>query len=123
MHRDSRKMLRFIRKSDLLSDGSCLLVDFYEAYAAYVKWPEQRVMATLRELEEEGYISYCDDNHGNRVGFELEHKGYHPRYYAWVRIRDFLLESVVVPIVVAAVTAYITLLLESLGITNLLPGL
>lgn len=121
MHRDSKKMLRFMHKSSLLNDGSCLLVDFYEAYTAYAKWPEQRVMACLRQLAADGYISYCNDNYGNRVGFEMEHKGYRFRYYSWVKVRDFLVNSVIVPIVVAAITAYVTLLLDSLGIANLLP--
>lgn len=108
MQRDTRKMLKFLRESDLLNDGSCMFEDFYDAYCASSGWHTQRAMACIRQLEKDGYISYCEDAYGNHVGFELEHKAYHYVYYTWASFRDFLVKSVIVPIIVAWVTAVIT---------------
>ena len=122
MDSDARRMLRFIRCSDLCKSGYCLFDAFYDAYCAETGWVRQRTMACMRQLEEMGYISYCEDAEGNHVGFELEHKAYHHRYYAWANFRDFLAKSILVPIIVAAITAYITLVINASGITNLPPA-
>lgn len=108
MDSDARRMLRFIRRSDLCSQGFCKFDDFYDAYCAQTGWPRQRTMSCMRHLESMGYISYCEDAEGNHVGFELEHKAYHHWYYSWVNLRDFLAKSILVPIFVAWVTAIIT---------------
>lgn len=114
MDRNAIKMLRYIRESDVCAEGYCRYDDFYPAFEAETGWKHQRVMCCVRYLEKHGYISYCEDSEGNHAGFELEHKAYHTRYFAWVSIRDFLVRSFLVPIAVSAVTAYITVLISSL---------
>lgn len=121
MDSDARRMLRFIRSSDLCSQGFCKFDDFYDAYCAETGWVRQRTMSCMRQLEALGFISYCENAEGIRVGFELEHKAYHHHYYAWVKVRDFLATSILVPIIVAAITAYITLIINASGIANSLP--
>lgn len=111
MHRDSRRVLRFIRKSDLFKGGSCLFVDFYDACSATTRLTDHQIMAIIRQLEFDGYIRFCQDNFGNSVGFELEHRLYCFRYYRWVSVRSFLVNSILVPLIVAAITAYVTLLI------------
>ena len=108
MDSGARRMLRFIRRSDLCSHGFCRFDDFYDAYCAKTGWHRQRTMSCMRQLESLGFISYCENAEGIRVGFELEHKAYHHRYYAWVDVRNFLAKSVLVPIFVAWATAIIT---------------
>ena len=43
--------------------------------------------------------------------FHLTAKGLHHNAYTWEQIKKFLLESIVVPIFVAAITAFITVLI------------
>lgn len=112
MHRDTKRMLKFLKSSDLLQDGSCMFEDFYDAYCEKTGWNSQRAMACMRQLKADGYISYCQDGYGNTIGFELEHKAYRFRYYSWVRIRSFLINSIIVPVIVSAITAYIAMLIS-----------
>lgn len=108
MDRESRRMLAFLRKSDLLSSGSCLYADFYDAYCQRYGCQEQSAMACLRHLESLGYIlPFCDQS-GRAIGFELEHKGHHQRYFhardRWLFVRN----SFIIPAVVAFLTALAT---------------
>lgn len=113
MDRDARKMLRFMKKSSFLHDGYCLFDDFYSEFCDYSGWLEQHVMACMRYLEKEGYISYCQRKAtGDNVGFELEHKAYHSFYFRLKPVCVFLVKSVIVPIIVAAITAIVTLFLN-----------
>ena len=50
----------------------------------------------------------------SRFGFKLTHKGLHPLSVTIDVVKMFLLKSVIVPIVVAAVTALVTLWLQGL---------
>ena len=108
MDRESRRMLKFLNKSDLMKNGFCLYADFYEAYCSLYGCEEQPVMACLRYLESLGYVLPTCDQSGHPIGFELEHKGHHPFYFhardKWGYIRD----SFIIPAIVAFITALIT---------------
>lgn len=67
---------------------------------------------TLTHLEEEGYIKINEKQENILTTFSLTHKGYHYRDIDFEIAKSFLLKSVIVPIFVAAVTAYITVLLK-----------
>lgn len=107
MDRESKRMLKFMRTSELCKDG-CLFSDFYEIYGHVTGIPEQRIMACVRYLESCGYIRYGTNQNGQTVGFELEHKAYHRLYF---RVSDcwlFIRNSILVPILVAFFTALLT---------------
>ena len=47
-------------------------------------------------------------------GYALTQKGLHPNQMAWEDIKSFLVKSIAVPIIVSAITAFITLCIGSL---------
>lgn len=114
MDRKARKMLKYMKTSDLLRDGGCLFVEFYDSYCDSSKLSEDEASACIRYLEDSGYIRCEKNRHGDVVGFELEHKAYHSAYFSWVAFRSFMLKSVLVPIAVSAITAFLTVLIAGL---------
>lgn len=83
----------------------CLL-DNYDTFCDLSDF-NQEMDAIMEGLEKGGYISYPDHSQA----FRLTAKGLHRAAYIWEQIKIFLLKSVIVPIVVAAITAYITVLI------------
>lgn len=114
MDKQARNMLNFMKTSDLCRDGDCLFVDFYEAYCNKFSVSESIAMACVRYLESKGYIKYGRNQHDVIVGFVLEHKAYHSAYFTWVAFRSFMVKSVLVPIAVSAITAFLTVLIAGL---------
>lgn len=111
--RSCRSVLSFIKRQSPKFDGYWLFLYFYPDCSSGTGLSEHHVMACVRELEKRGYIRYGMDQHGNIVGFELEAKGYHARYYHWAAVRDFLTKSVLVPIIVTLLTLIVTNLAKS----------
>lgn len=59
-------------------------------------------------LLENGYLKRTD------FGYDLTQKGLHPNRMIWEDIRAFLIKSIVVPVIVSAITSLITLYIGSL---------
>lgn len=76
---------------------------FYD-YSTY----SHEIEGIIQQLANDGYLAFLD--RGN--GFKLTHKGLHRKAFEWIEIKQFLLKSVIVPIVVAAITALVTLWLQ-----------
>ena len=114
MDRDSRAMLSFIKSDPVCQNGFCLFSDFYDAFEAKTGIDEHRAMACIRFLESSGYIAYCQNQLGQNVGFEFEHKTYHQAYFTFSSIRSFLIKSVLIPIAVSAATSLLTMWLTQL---------
>lgn len=108
MDKSARKMLKFIRTSSICKAGYCSLGDFYDAYCSYSKCTEQQAMACLRHLESLGFIQYGKDQHGRAVGFELQHRAHHARYFAFSASWRFIRNSILVPILVSFLTSVVT---------------
>ncbi len=66
--------------------------------------------AIIRELARTGYLTHDD----HCIQMCLTYKGLHPYAMTWEELKTFLFRSVAVPIVVSAITALITLWLQSL---------
>ena len=108
MEHTARKMLDFIKTDDCCKAGHCLLSVFYDRYCKYAGCTRQEAMACIRYLKETEYIRFVKDQHGRNIGFELEHKARHSLYFTlkehWLLLRN----SIVIPAVVAFITAAIT---------------
>ena len=63
--------------------------------------------SALEWLHENGYL------HKTQFGYSLTQKGLHPYHMIWEEIRHFLIKSIIIPIIVSAVTAIITLWIKS----------
>ena len=59
-------------------------------------------------LAENGYL--CS----TKFGYSLTQKGLHPYRMIWEEIRAFLIKSVLIPIIVSAITSVITLYISAL---------
>ena len=108
MDRLSRKMLAFMKTSDVCKDGYCHFGPFYDAFCPVAKCTEQEAMACIRYLESTGYICIGKDQFGASVGFELEHRAHHVFYFS---VRDnwhFIRNSVLIPVLVAFFTSVLT---------------
>lgn len=77
-----------VHPSDLLSCCECLSDDKY--------------LKTFRKYTDGGF------------GMTLNHFGKHYREVSWIKVKEFLLKSVLVPIVVSAVTTIVTLIIKAL---------
>ena len=120
MDRCTKKVLRYMLNAKPGKTGHCTFAYFYDDCAKYTGLTEHRVMASVRQLETDGYIQYVSNQHGDVLGFEFQNKAYHRHYYNWVAVRSFLFKSVLVPIIVSMITATATALLQSLWLPKLL---
>lgn len=77
MDRDARKMLKYISSDDNIRGGAIHLSVFYKKYGEYAGMTDQKIKACMRYLEECGYIKYLSIDTGEKIGFEVEHKGHH----------------------------------------------
>lgn len=59
-------------------------------------------------LLENGYLKRT------QFGYDLTQKGLHPKRMIWEKLRAFLIKSVLIPIIVSAVTSVITLYISQL---------
>lgn len=65
------------------------------------------LLNTLDYLQKEGYI--IGDNQGDYwENIKPTYKGKHYNQFAWVATKEFLIKSILVPIVVSIITTYIT---------------
>lgn len=93
LDRDARKMLKYISSEQNIPGGCIWFEPFYEKYGEYSKLSEQKIMACMRFLESQGYIKYSYTSSGTKVGFELEHKGLHYKFFFWQEIRKYIAEK------------------------------
>ncbi len=64
--------------------------------------------AAVDYLEVRGFVKFTRDSVGNIMSFRLTHIGMNYKAFWRIELRDFLMKSVVVPIVVAIITAILT---------------
>lgn len=120
MDRDTKKVLKHMLDTTPGQSGYCLFSDFYDSCTAATGFPEQRVMASVRQLQSDGFIRYNQNQHGRNIGFEMENKAYHRKHYSWESFKRFLFTSIIVPILVSVIAATATTLLQSLWLPKLL---
>lgn len=104
MDRCTKKVLSYMLKTNPGKTGHCMFVHFYDECVEATGLTEHQVMASVRQLESDGYIQYVPNQHGDVLGFEFQNKAYHRFHYNWVSVRSFLFKSVLVPIAVTLLT-------------------
>lgn len=109
LNRNSRKFLRFLRKSKPDFDDRIYTYAFIEEhYAKSISM--ESVFATVRYLDKIGYLEVAKAN-GISLGIVLTELSLHPYEFQIERIKSFLFKSIVVPIIVSFITTLITNLL------------
>ena len=106
LNRNSRRFLNFLRHSVPDFDDQVYTYLFIDEH-----YPEklERVFATVRYLEEQGYLKIFVTSSGDHIGVILTETALHPYEFTAVKILSFLFRSVIVPIIVSFVTAVLTL--------------
>ncbi len=66
----------------------------------------------LHYLEEHGYVDDISEFRGGGADFHITHKGCNYKAFMWLEFRAFLMKSVIVPIIVAILTTFITLFIS-----------
>ena len=81
----------------------------------YDDWPDEIsdiddtvIFAAIRYLTKKELCEICRNQHGTSIGVCLSHEGIHQDEFIKIRRREFLYNSVAVPIIVALLTTLIT---------------
>lgn len=116
-HRDVLSHLRSLAKNtetlmnfSYNSNEICCFTDNGELVSYDYSFYKHEICGILDCLVEDGYLSYADSHNG----FYLTQRGLHPYKIGWKRFKNFLLRSIIVPIVVSALTTLVTLWLKRL---------
>ncbi len=110
----SKKILNHMKTaSSHPSDTYYDFDDDLDAIAKAVSSDSESVRAAVRFLNDQGYIKYGYTTSGTVYRFYLDHKGLHSYEFTWIALKKFLINSILVPIVVA--------LLTTLFVNNLWP--
>ena len=95
--------------------------DFCETYRVDIEPLSFPVIkACLAYLKGEGYIDDVYIN-GQSTGFTLTHKGRNYKAFKWIAAKQFIFNSILVPIGVSLVTTLITLLITLCVIPTFFP--
>ena len=107
LNRNSRKFLRFLRKSKPDFDDRVYTYAFIEEhYAKSISM--ESVFATVRYLDKIGYLEVAKAN-GISLGVVLTELSLYPYEFQIERIKSFLFKSILVPIIVSFLTTLMTL--------------
>lgn len=81
----------------------------------YNDWPdeisdidEDEIFAAIRYLIGKGLCERCTNQNGQSIGVCLSHEGIHYKEFAKIHRREFICNSIAIPIVVALLTTLIT---------------
>lgn len=106
LDRESRKVLRTMRKSNCdMGRG----VFSHQHLSEITGFNEDDLIVVLDYLEENKLIANSNYTGGISAGVYLSQLGKHPIEFCLQQLCAFLVRSIVVPLVVAALTALITL--------------
>ena len=109
----SKQILNHMKTASSPSDTYYDFDDDLDAIAKAVSSDSESVRAAVRFLNDHGYIKYGYTTSGTVYRFYLDHKGLHSYEFTWIALKKFLINSILVPIVVA--------LLTTLFVNNLWP--
>lgn len=105
----SKKILKFMQTdSEAPSQRYYDFDDDLDKMAAALSSDTESVRASVRYLEENGYIKYQHTTSGHVIRFYLDHKGLHSSEFNRIEFIAFLKKSVLTPIIVAALTSILT---------------
>lgn len=109
LSRAEKKMLNYI-KSNVPKTGD-YFSDFYEEYSRKFGISEEEASSIWKQLHEKEYVRIKKDQKGRKLGFTLDFRGYFTKDYNCARCKTFMFKSILVPIFVALVVAFLTALL------------
>lgn len=112
----SKKILKHLQTaSSHPSDTYYDFDDDLDAIATSISSDSESVRAAVRFLNAQGFIKYGYTQSGRTYCFYLDHKGLHQKELNRIAVKEFLMKSILTPIVVAFLT--------TLFINNLWPGI
>lgn len=93
LDKSARKMLNYMIDQDKVPNGSMWFEEFYDVYGKYSGMPDHQMMACIRYLEQEGYISPACTSRGVHVGFQVEHKGYQYEFFQYQETKAYIADK------------------------------
>ena len=112
MTRQSRKILGTLKKCQPREGGYILVACDEGAPCSFTNddtgrrvpspYDSDKTLTVFAFLQARGLIEYDEP-----YGVKVTHSGWHTVYAGWERLRDFLVKSVLVPIVVTVLTALV----------------
>ena len=83
----------------------------YNDYSKHSNLKHLEIVAMTRHLEKHGYIAWGKNSQGKVNAIILEYRGIYPHTVGWHDLQQTLFTSVLLPILVSAVTTIITALI------------
>ena len=111
MDKTSKKILDYMISQNKGCSFVCNFQDDLDNMAGKIQIPVEDVRAAVRYLEDEKYVRYSKTSSGRVFGFYLEHKGLHYKDFQRTENITHIINSAVIPFIVAVATALVTSLL------------
>ncbi|MCI8592669.1 MAG: hypothetical protein HFI88_10080 [Lachnospiraceae bacterium] len=108
INRNSKRLLKFLRKSQPDYEDEVFTYDFIEENYPL---PIEKVFPTIRFLEKNGYLIIATLN-GVHFGVVLTELALHSHEFVAEEIKSFLFRSILTPIVVSFSTTVLTLCIQ-----------
>lgn len=111
----SRKILKHMQTETPSPSNTCYNFDEdLDAIASAVSTDVQSARSAVEYLQKQGYIEFMYFNNLDITSyFCLDHKGLHYREFVWIARKEFLMKSILTPIIVTILT--------TISINNLWP--
>ena len=101
----SKEILKYMQTaSSHPSDTYYNFDDDLDTIATSVSSDSESVRAAVRFLHEQEYIKYGHTQSGKVYRFYLDHKGLHQKEFVWITLGNFLMRSILTPILVTILT-------------------
>lgn len=116
MDKLSERIMKFMRKNEESTAYSCSICDDWSEYADtpfyelvdFVRENPDNVSSALSNLVRQGWLEYksLHSSTGDiHIAVCMTHKGLHQKEYEWMERKDFILKSLLVPVLVSVLTA------------------
>lgn len=89
MERTAKKMFKYIRQMKDANEKGVEFQTFFDEYSATSDLPSIQILSTMDKLEKDGYVKYYFVD-GEKTGFTLGYRGYHPSAVDWKEVRAWI---------------------------------
>lgn len=100
----SKKILKYMQAVPHPSETYYDFDDDLNEIAEAISSDKESVRAAVRFLNDEGYIKYGYTQKGRIYNFYLDHKGLRYSEFTWIARKEFLMKSILTPILVSILT-------------------
>ena len=100
----SKKILKYMQSAPHPSETYYDFNDDLNGIAEAISSDKESVRAAVRFLNDKGYIKYGCTQKGQIYNFYLDHEGLRYSEFTWIARKEFLMKSILTPILVTILT-------------------